>query len=131
MTIATWGLLVVSAPCFANTAATTVIEASDPAVQYIGRFVDDARTGGKMFDMPGCEIRARLQLAAPATVKVTLAQRHLSKPDPACPRQQRQQRLRGECVPSFRRCGALVPQEAATTIGPTSLGGSPLSVVDV
>ena len=73
----------VSAPCFANTAATTVIEASDPAVQYIGRFVDDARTGGKMFDMPGCEIRARLQLAAPATVKVTLAQCHLPKPDPA------------------------------------------------
>jgi hypothetical protein len=41
----------------------TVIPATDPNFQYIGR-MQDGVGGAKMFDMPGCEIRTRIEIAA-------------------------------------------------------------------
>jgi hypothetical protein len=40
-----------------------LIPPTDPNFQYIGR-MEDGDGGVKMFDMPGCEIRARIDLAA-------------------------------------------------------------------
>jgi hypothetical protein len=39
-----------------------LIPPTDPNFQYIGR-MEDGDGGVKMFDMPGCEIRARIDLA--------------------------------------------------------------------
>jgi hypothetical protein len=59
-------------------AAPVAIRANDANLQYIGRFADGSSNGdpAKMFDMPGCEIRASMDLSAAATVTVMLAQRH-------------------------------------------------------
>lgn len=38
-----------------------MIAPTDPDLQYIGRMAD-AADGSKMFDMPGCEIRATMSL---------------------------------------------------------------------
>jgi hypothetical protein len=54
------------------------ISATDPQLQLVGRF---ASVGSEqLFDQPGCEIRARVQLEAASTVTVLLAQRHLPPP---------------------------------------------------
>jgi len=60
-------------------AAATTIAPDDAQLQFIGRFADGP-AGTKLFDMPGCEIRARVVLASPSAVHVLLAQRHLAPP---------------------------------------------------
>jgi len=64
----------------ASTGGTVVISAADPQLQYVGRFADGASASTKLFDHPGSEIRARLQLSAAATATVSLAQRHSPVP---------------------------------------------------
>jgi len=58
------------------------IQPTDPALQYIGR-METTPTGNLRFDMPGCEIRGRVSLAAPSHISASLSQRHL--PPPANP----------------------------------------------
>jgi lysophospholipase L1-like esterase len=66
-------LLALSMVIALATAEPLIIRADDPELQFIGRFADSGSS--KDFDMPGCEIRVRLQLSAAAVVKVTLAQK--------------------------------------------------------
>ena len=51
------------------------ITADDANIQLIGRF-QKVNPQSLQFDMPGCEIRARLELSATANVSINLAQRH-------------------------------------------------------
>ena len=60
--------------------SSTVIRADDPNIQFIGRSQPGPTAGTIEFDMPGCEIRAKLVLAAPSCVSINLGQRHEAHP---------------------------------------------------
>ncbi len=67
-----------AATAAARSPAAVFIAATEPQLQLVGRF---ASVGSEqLFDQPGCEIRARLQLDVAATVTVQLGQRHLPPP---------------------------------------------------
>lgn len=69
-----WFVLAVLAPVAVQSSVT--IKPSDPNVQYIGRF-DHASADAVRFDMPGCEIRVRVKLAAASQMTISLGQQHL------------------------------------------------------
>ena len=63
---------------------STLISPVDPQMQYIGRFATtttDAGAPRKLFDQPGCEIRARVVLDHDSFVTATIGQRHLPPPE--------------------------------------------------
>jgi len=64
-----------------GSATSTFIKASDPNMQYIGRF-NPAGTA-MQFDMPGCEIRSRVTLSATSSITASLSQKHQAPPNPA------------------------------------------------
>ena len=65
-----------------HVAASTLIRADDPNVQFIGRSRPGPEAGTLEFDMPGCEIRASIVLDTPSCLSVDLAQMH--EPHPSC-----------------------------------------------
>ena len=65
--------------CPALTVSLVAIMAGDTNIQLIGRF-NKSNPQSLQFDMPGCEIRARLTLSTTANVSINLAQRHGAVP---------------------------------------------------